>query len=75
MWAIGRGTALVIISYVPLAAMFLALRWPSGWSADDLVLAGVVFGGLATALVGLFGYGFAFGCGSRRGSVNRRICG
>jgi hypothetical protein len=61
MWAIGRRTALFIVSYVPLAAMFLALRWPSGWSADDLVLASVVVAGTATAAVGLFGVSFASG--------------
>ena len=61
MWAIGRRTALFIISYVPLAAMFLAQRWPSGWSTADLALVGLVVAGAATVLVGLFRYGFASG--------------
>lgn len=32
-----RRTGLFIISYVPLSAMFLALKWPVGWSADALL--------------------------------------
>ena len=36
MWAIGRRTGLFVVSYAPLAAMFLVLEWPTGWSAGDL---------------------------------------
>lgn len=36
MWALGRRTALFIVSYAPLAAMFMVLEWPSGWSACEL---------------------------------------
>lgn len=37
MWALGRRTALFVVSYAPLAAMFMVLQWPSGWSARDLL--------------------------------------
>jgi hypothetical protein len=30
-----------IVSYAPLAAMFLVLRWPSGWSSTDLAHLGL----------------------------------
>ncbi len=41
--------------------MFLALRWPTGWSAEDLLLVGVVVVGVATVVVGIFGACFASG--------------
>lgn len=37
MWAVSRRTGLFIVSYVPLAAMFAVLRWPSGWTAVELI--------------------------------------
>jgi hypothetical protein len=61
MWSLGRRSALFVVSYTPLAAMFLALRWPTGWSVCDLARAGIVVAGTATALVGLFGACFASG--------------
>lgn len=47
MWAFGRRTGLFIVSYVPLAAMFAALRWPQGWRASRLVELAVVMVALA----------------------------
>ena len=40
MWAVSRRTGLFIVSYVPLAAMFLVLKWPHGWDAAQLVRLG-----------------------------------
>ena len=37
MWALSRRTGLFIVSYVPLAIMFMVLKWPAGWSAEELV--------------------------------------
>lgn len=37
MWALSRRTGLFIVSYVPLALMFAALRWPMGWSFLQLL--------------------------------------
>lgn len=37
MWAVSRRTGLFIVSYVPLAAMFVVLRWPNGWSTAELI--------------------------------------
>jgi hypothetical protein len=37
MWAVSRRTGLFIVSYAPLAAMFLALKWPRGWTAVELL--------------------------------------
>ncbi len=37
VWAVSRRTGLFIVSYVPLAAMFAVLHWPSGWSASELI--------------------------------------
>ena len=61
MWALGRRTALFIVSYTPLAAMFLALRWPAGWDAVDLVRLALAIVGAATCVVALFGLAFASG--------------
>jgi hypothetical protein len=36
MWAVSRRTGLFIVSYAPLAAMFVVLKWPVGWSAGEL---------------------------------------
>jgi hypothetical protein len=47
MWALGRRTALFIVSYAPLAAMFLVLRWPSGWSSAELAELALWLGALA----------------------------
>ena len=52
MWAISRRTGLFIVSYVPLAAMFALLRWPSGWSASELIKLVVVV--VAIAALSLF---------------------
>lgn len=41
MWAFSRRTALFIVSYAPLAAMFLVLRWPAGWPPADLTKLGI----------------------------------
>jgi hypothetical protein len=41
--------------------MFLALRWPTGWSAHGLLLVGVIVVGVATTVVGVFGACFASG--------------
>jgi hypothetical protein len=38
MWALLRRSGLFIVSYAPLAAMFVAAKWPSGWSARELLL-------------------------------------
>jgi hypothetical protein len=48
MWALLRRSGLFIVSYGPLAAMFVATKWPRGWSARDLLL-------LALWLVGVTG--------------------
>jgi hypothetical protein len=53
MWALGRRTALFIVSYAPLAAMFMVLEWPSGWSTMDLVDLAVWLVAVAFLLVGL----------------------
>ncbi len=50
MWAFSRRTALFVVSYAPLAAMFLVLRWPTGWSASELAKLGVWVGALAFGL-------------------------
>jgi len=42
MWALARRTGLFVVSYVPLAVMFAMLRWPRGWSASQLLKAGVL---------------------------------
>jgi len=37
MWALFRRSGLFIVSYAPLAAMFVAAKWPNGWSAAQLL--------------------------------------
>lgn len=37
MWALGRRTALFVVSYAPLAAMFMVLEWPAGLSFGEVV--------------------------------------
>jgi hypothetical protein len=37
VWAVSRRSGLFIVSYVPLAAMFAVLHWPSGWTAAALI--------------------------------------
>jgi hypothetical protein len=49
MWALFRRSGLFIVSYAPLAAMFVAAKWPNGWSAAQLLL-------LAVWLVGVAGF-------------------
>jgi hypothetical protein len=39
MWAISRRTGLFVVSYAPLAAMFMLSRWPEGRAADEMVSA------------------------------------
>ncbi|HWF50282.1 MAG TPA: hypothetical protein VG294_06515 [Solirubrobacteraceae bacterium] len=41
MWAVSRRTGLFVVSYVPLAAMFVVLKWPHGWNAGPLIRLGV----------------------------------
>jgi hypothetical protein len=53
MWALGRRTALFVVSYAPLAAMFMVLQWPSGWSSRELVLLGIWLVALSVLLVSL----------------------
>ncbi len=51
MWAVSRRTGLFIVSYVPLAAMFALLHWPSGWSAAELIKLVVVVVAIAALLL------------------------
>ena len=51
MWAVSRRTGLFIVSYVPLAAMFAVLRWPSGWSAAELIKLAVMMVAIAALLL------------------------
>jgi len=37
MWAVGRRTGFFFVSYVPLAAMFVVAKWPSGWESSEIV--------------------------------------
>jgi hypothetical protein len=37
VWALSRRTGLFIVSYLPLAIMFMVLKWPAGWSAGELL--------------------------------------
>ena len=41
VWAVSRRTGLFIVSYVPLAAMFVVLKWPQGWDAGQLIRLGM----------------------------------
>jgi cytochrome b561 len=41
VWTLSRRTGLFIVSYVPLAAMFVVLKWPRGWDAPELVRLGI----------------------------------
>jgi hypothetical protein len=41
VWAVSRRTGLFIVSYVPLAAMFVVLKWPHGWDAGHLIRLGL----------------------------------
>jgi hypothetical protein len=41
VWAVSRRTGLFVVSYVPLAAMFVVLKWPVGWDAGQLIRLGV----------------------------------
>jgi hypothetical protein len=61
VWVLGRRSALFIVSYAPLAAMFLGLRWPAGWDAADLAKLAVGVLAAAALAVGLFGVLFASG--------------
>jgi hypothetical protein len=40
MWALGRRTALFVVSYAPLAAMFMVLEWPTGLSFGEVARLG-----------------------------------
>ncbi len=51
MWALSRRTGLFIVSYVPLAAMFAVLHWPSGWSSAQLIKLGVMMITVAALLL------------------------
>ncbi len=52
VWALSRRTGLFIVSYFPLALMFVVLRWPSGWSAAELIRLGVLMGAFAALALG-----------------------
>lgn len=41
VWAVSRRTGLFIVSYLPLAAMFIVLKWPQGWDAGQLIRLGI----------------------------------
>ncbi len=41
MWTVSRRTGLFVLSYFPLAAMFIVLKWPDGWDARQLVRLGI----------------------------------
>jgi hypothetical protein len=51
VWAISRRTGLFIVSYVPLAAMFVVLKWPHGWNAGQLIRLGVAVLSVAALLL------------------------
>ena len=51
MWAVSRRTGLFIVSYVPLAAMFAVLRWPSGWSSIELIKLAVMMVAIAALVL------------------------
>lgn len=51
MWAVSRRTGLFMVSYVPLAAMFAVLHWPSGWSAAQLIKLAVMMIAIAALLL------------------------
>jgi hypothetical protein len=48
---VSRRTGLFIVSYVPLAAMFVVLKWPHGWDAAHLFRLGLAT--IAAAALGL----------------------
>jgi hypothetical protein len=37
VWALSRRTGLFIVSYVPLALMFMVLKGSGGWSLTELI--------------------------------------
>lgn len=37
MWALSRRTSLFVVSYAPLAAMFMLSRWPEGRTAAEMI--------------------------------------
>jgi len=41
VWTVSRRTGLFIVSYVPLAIMFVVLKWPHGWDAGHLIRLGI----------------------------------
>lgn len=51
MWAVSRRTGLFIVSYVPLAVMFVVLKWPHGWDAEHLIRLGVAMLAVAALLL------------------------
>lgn len=51
MWAIGRRTAFFVVSYAPLAAMFVALKWPTGWDASAIARLGAWISAIAVLIV------------------------
>jgi hypothetical protein len=51
VWAVSRRTGLFVISYVPLAAMFVVLKWPHGWDAGQLIRLGVAILAAAALLL------------------------
>lgn len=51
MWAVSRRTGLFVVSYVPLAAMFVVLKWPHGWNTGQMVQLGVATLAVAALLL------------------------
>jgi hypothetical protein len=51
MWGAGKRTSLFVVSYGPLAAMFMVLHWPIGWPAGDLIRLGAWLFAIATLIV------------------------
>jgi hypothetical protein len=51
VWAISRRTGLFIVSYAPLAAMFVVLEWPYGWDAHQLIRLGIAILAVAALLL------------------------
>jgi len=49
--ALVRRSGLFLVSYAPLAAMFVAVKWPTGWSGRELVLLALWVVGVTSLLV------------------------
>src|SRR5215207_3787682 len=51
LMALVRRSGLFLVSYAPLAAMFVAAKWPTGWSSTELALLALWVAGVASLLV------------------------